>query len=48
MTGDIAQAYYGNVPEYIITETRRRLSKELLKIVDEFGKKYPQVESRPQ
>ena len=44
MTGGIAQAYYGNVPEYIIRETRRRLSKELLEIVDEFGKKYPQVE----
>ena len=40
ITGGIAQAYYGDVPEYIIRETRRRLNKELLDIVDKFGKKY--------
>jgi len=40
ITGGIAHAYYEDIPEYIIREARKRLNKELLDIVDKFGKKY--------
>jgi ADP-ribosylglycohydrolase len=40
ITGGIAQAYYREIPEYIIKEVRRILAPDLLKIVDEFSEKY--------
>jgi ADP-ribosylglycohydrolase len=36
ITGSIAEAYYGEVPENIIDETIRRLPEEFLKIIDKF------------
>jgi ADP-ribosylglycohydrolase len=40
MAGGIAQAYYKVIPELIIKETRKRLNKELLIVVDEFGERF--------
>jgi len=36
ITGSISEAFYGQVPEEIILETRKRLPKEFLRIIDEF------------
>ena len=36
ITGSIAEAYYGSVPESIISETRARLPDEFLQIIDSF------------
>jgi ADP-ribosylglycohydrolase len=41
IAGGIAQAFYKQVPAYIITKTRQILAPELLKVVDEFNAKYP-------
>lgn len=40
ITGGIAQAYYKKIPDYIVSESRKRLPQELLKIVDLFKAKY--------
>ena len=40
MTGGIAQAYYHEIPTYIIGEVRNRLDPELLNIVDQFNRRY--------
>lgn len=40
IAGGIAQAYYKKVPDYIVSESRKRLTPELLKIVDLFHVKY--------
>ena len=36
ITGGIAEAFYGPIPENIALETRKRLPDEFLKIIDEF------------
>jgi ADP-ribosylglycohydrolase len=36
ITGGIAEAFYGPIPENITLETRKRLPDEFLKIIDEF------------
>jgi len=40
ITGGIAEAFYGGLPEDILRETRNRLPPDLLEVVDEFLKKY--------
>jgi ADP-ribosylglycohydrolase len=40
IAGGIAQAYYKNIPEYIVKEARKRLDAELLAVVDRFNEKY--------
>lgn len=40
ITGGIAQAYYKEIPEYILREIRKRLDMDLLRVVDEFQNKY--------
>ncbi len=40
ITGGIAQAFYGGVPEVIAAEVRKRLDPPLLRIVDEFNKRF--------
>jgi len=40
MAGGIAQAYYKEIPEWIVTESRNRLNDEQLAIVDRFNQKY--------
>jgi len=40
ITGGIAQAYYKQVPEYIIKEVRRTLDTKLLNIIDSFNERY--------
>ncbi len=40
MAGGIAQAYYKQVPEYIIKEVRRILDTKLLNIIDSFNERY--------
>ena len=40
ITGGIAQAFYGGVPENIAAEVRKRLDSPLLAIIDEFNEKY--------
>jgi len=36
ITGALAEAFYGVVPDEIIRETRKRLPQEFLDIIDEF------------
>lgn len=36
ITGGIAEAFYGPIPENIALETRKRLPNEFLKVIDEF------------
>ena len=36
ITGGIAQAYYGEIPQHIIRETRARLPQRLLEVLDRF------------
>lgn len=40
IAGGIAQAYYKKIPDYIVSESRKRLTPELLKIIDLFNAKY--------
>jgi len=40
ITGGIAHAFYGGVPENIVEEVRNRLDPGLLRIVDEFNDKF--------
>lgn len=40
ITGGIAQAFYGSIPQYIIDNTRSRLTTEILKVIDVFSKRY--------
>lgn len=40
IAGGIAQAYYKNIPAYIVAKTRALLDPKLLEIVDEFNSKY--------
>jgi len=40
MTGGIAQAHYGVIPDDIIEEVRGRLDPELLTVVDQFSARY--------
>jgi ADP-ribosylglycohydrolase len=41
ITGGIAQAFYGGVPEAVAAEARSRLPRELLAIVQQFQRTYP-------
>jgi ADP-ribosylglycohydrolase len=41
MAGGIAQAYYGEIPDFIVQEVRDRLNPEFLEIIDQFNKRYP-------
>ena len=43
ITGGIAQAFYKNIPMMILVEARKRLTPDLLKIVDQFEESYPTV-----
>jgi ADP-ribosylglycohydrolase len=40
ITGGIAEAYYGIVPDHITREVRARMPADLLHIVDEFSQRY--------
>lgn len=40
MTGGIAQAYYGEIPEYIVAESKKRLGTDLWRIVELFNGKF--------
>lgn len=40
IAGGIAQAFYQNIPQEIISNVRKRLPDSFLDIIDEFGKKY--------
>jgi ADP-ribosylglycohydrolase len=40
ITGAIAQAFYGRVPEHIAKESKKRLDSPLLRIVDEFNTRF--------
>ncbi len=40
ITGAVAEAYYGEVPEKISWRVRQRLPDDLLAVVDEFSKRY--------
>ena len=40
MTGGIAQAYYTEIPQYIVDRVRALLDDALLEIVDEFNRRY--------
>lgn len=40
ITGAIAQAFYGQLPEYIGSEVRNRLPAEFIEIIDEFTDRY--------
>ena len=40
ITGGIAQAFYGRVPEHIEKEAKKRLDSPLLRIVDEFNTRF--------
>jgi ADP-ribosylglycohydrolase len=41
ITGGIAEVFYGTVPESIVTEVRKRLTPDLLQVIDDF---YGQLE----
>jgi ADP-ribosylglycohydrolase len=40
MTGGIAQAYYNDIPSYIINRTKKLLDEELTVVIDEFYERY--------
>ena len=40
ITGGIAEAYYGGVPDYIVTKVYEMLDKKLLKVTTEFQKTF--------
>jgi len=44
ITGGIAEAYYKDIPKYIIDEARKRLTPDLLVVVDAFEAKYNALE----
>jgi len=39
MTGGIAQAYYGKIPDYITNKVREILNPEMLEVIDLFNDK---------
>jgi ADP-ribosylglycohydrolase len=39
ITGAIAEAYYGELPEPIVSEVRRRLPPELWRIIEQFSRR---------
>ena len=41
ITGSIAEAFYGGVPEEIIQQVKPRLPQELWKLIERFNQKYP-------
>jgi ADP-ribosylglycohydrolase len=45
ITGGIAQAYYNEIPETIISEVRKRLPEEFLNVINEFNTKYGLMKS---
>ncbi len=40
IAGSIAQAFYKEIPEEIVNETRKRLPEEFLEIIDEFEERF--------
>lgn len=40
ITGGIAQAFYKGVPDLIVEKSRKKLTKIMIKILDEFNKRY--------
>ncbi len=40
ITGSIAEAFYGCVPEEILEEVKKRLPKEFWKVIEEFNRKF--------
>jgi len=40
ITGGIAQAYYKKIPSEIVSQTKKRLPEEFIRILDGFGDKY--------
>lgn len=40
IAGGIAQAYYGEIPEYILAQVRERLPEELLSVIDSFNAQF--------
>ncbi len=40
MAGSIAEAFYGGVPEPILSETKKRLPEEFIKVIEQFKKKF--------
>ncbi len=40
LAGGIAQAYYKNIPDYIVEKTRQVLLQEFLEIIDNFSQRY--------
>ncbi len=41
IAGSVAEAFWGEVPAAIVSETRRKLPDEFLVTIDEFNRKYP-------
>jgi len=39
ITGSIAEAFYGEIPDTILSETRKRLPEEFLQVIDSFYEK---------
>jgi len=44
IAGGIAQAYYGEIPDWIVAETRSRLPQEFLDILDRFEERILEIE----
>ena len=44
IAGGIAQAYYGEIPNWIVAETRFRLPQEFLDILDRFEERILEIE----
>jgi ADP-ribosylglycohydrolase len=42
ITGSIAHAFYGDIPQYMEKYCRQILDVKMLQVNDEFWKKYPQ------
>ncbi len=40
IAGGIAQAFYRDIPSHIVSEVRKRLPEEFLRVVDEFNKRF--------
>jgi ADP-ribosylglycohydrolase len=47
ITGGIAEAFYKTIPDYIIENTIKLLPDELVKIIEDFSKKYGTVTTMP-
>jgi ADP-ribosylglycohydrolase len=45
ITGSIAEAYYGGIPEGIEVEVRKRVPNELWEVIERFNQKYNECES---